>query len=130
MTKMIAVLFAMLLATTNAMASAKLCIGGAKNQYTKGFVIRFELDAKQIVWKTLKPTDSEFSFNTTYPAYEKPVHGHDGKIYLTYKGESNDYQEIILVDQDLLRGSTSGVIKVRGRGEGFFEDLYFCKDAL
>jgi hypothetical protein len=33
-----------------------------------------------------------------------------------------------MIDQELLKTGTSGLIQIRARGEGYFNAVYVCKD--
>ncbi len=61
--------------------------------------------------------------------YGTSTKGRDGKIYLNYKGEFTDYQDEILVDQELLKQGTTGLLQIRARGEVFFNNAFVCKDS-
>ena len=110
---------------SNALASSKVCFGSTKNDDTKGVVMTAEISGQEITLKTVK---GDF-YNGTYPISNSTIHGRDGETYLEYQGESSDYQDDIMVDQNLLQGSTTGLLQVRARGEGFFNSVFICKDA-
>jgi len=107
-------------------ASNKVCFGSTKNDDTRGIVLSVEVSTKDITIKTLKGN----SYNGTYPSYNTTTHGRDGKTYLEYKGEKNDYQDVIMVDEALLNDSTTGLLQIRARGEGFFNSVFVCKDDI
>ena len=109
---------------SNAFASSKICYGSTQSQDTKGLVITAEISTKTITLKTIKGD----SYNGTYPTYNSIVRGRDGKIYLEYQGENSDYQDVILVDQDLLSDYSTGLLQIRARGEGFFNSVFVCRD--
>jgi len=115
----------MILTSTAMASSSKVCFGSTKNDETKGIVLSAEIGRKEITIKTLKGE----SYNGTYPSYKSSVQGRDGKTYLEYKGEDSDYQDVIMVDQALLQDSTTGLLQIRARGEGFFNSVFVCKDA-
>lgn len=115
-----------LLSTSSVFASSKVCFGSTKNDETKGKVMLAQIDVKHVSLKTIK--GGEY-YNGTYPTYGSVVRGRDGKTYLEYKGENSDYQDVIMVDQELLKNSTTGLLQIRARGEGFFNSVFFCKDA-
>jgi len=124
MKNIIVLTFAMVLGSTAMAASNKVCFGSTKNEDTKGIILGVEISAKNITIKTLKGD----SYNGTYPSYKTTTHGRDGKTYLEYKGEVNDYQDVIMVDEALLKDSTTGLLQIRARGEGFFNSVFVCKD--
>lgn len=63
----------------------------------------------------------------TYPRMiGEDVQGRDGKTYYSYNAGYNDGANHVLVDWRLLASGSSGLLKLRGRGEGFFERRYFC----
>lgn len=110
--------------SNGAFASSKICFGSTKSDDTKGLVITAEINQQNITIKTIKGD----SYNGTYPTYNSIVRGRDGKIYLEYKGENTDYQDVIMVDQDLLSDYSTGLLQIRARGEGFFNSVFVCKD--
>lgn len=105
-------------------ASSKVCFGSTKSEDTKGVVMLAQIDGQRITLKTLKGGP----YNGTFAAYHSHVDGRDGKVYLEYKGENVDYQDVIMVDQYLLQNGTTGLLQIRARGEGFFNAVYVCKD--
>jgi hypothetical protein len=116
---------AALSASSVAFASSKICFGSTKNDETKGLVMIAEIDSQKVMLKTIK---GQF-YQGTYPALAKSINGKDGKTYLTYKGDDGgDYEEVILIDQALLTNGTTGLLQVRGRGEGFVNSVFVCKD--
>ena len=115
----------MVLGSTAMASSSKICFGSTKSDDTKGIVLSAEISHEEITLKTVKGD----SYNGTYPTYKSSVKGRDGKIYLEYKGENSDYQDVIMVDQALLQDSTTGLLQIRARGEGFFNSVFVCKDA-
>ena|SRR3990167_2337934 len=67
----------------------------------------------------------------TYPRLKNEnVHGRDEKTYYSYNAGYNDGANRVLVDRKLLQPHTQGLLKLRGRGEGFFEQKYACTDAV
>lgn len=110
---------------SNALASSKVCFGSTKNEETKGLVMTAEITEGQIILKTVK---GDF-YNGTYSAANSTINGRDGETYLEYNGEDSDYQDDIMVDQNLLQDSTTGLLQIRARGEGFFNSVFVCKDA-
>ena len=105
-------------------SSSKICFGSTKNDDTKGLVLTMKVTAKEV---TLKPVKGE-TYDGTYQAYGTKVKGRDKKTYLEYKGENSDYQDVIMVDQALLKEGTTGLLQIRARGEGFFNSVFVCKD--
>lgn len=111
--------------STAALASSKICFGSTKDNTTKGLVMTAEIDSQKVTLKTIK---GQF-YQGTYPALAKSINGKDGKTYLTYKvDDSGDYEEVILIDQALLTNGTTGLLQVRGRGEGFENSVFVCRD--
>lgn len=108
------------------MASSKICFGSTKDDSTKDVVMTAEISTTEITLKTIK---GDFYYNSTYPSYNSLFTARNGKVYLTFEGENSDYQDTIMVDQVLLNDSTEGLIQIRARGEGFFNSVFFCKDA-
>ncbi len=120
--------------SSSALASSKVCFGSTKNDETKGVVISAEISTQAVTIKGVKNSQRTIGQGTigdggTYPAYNTKVKGRDGKTYLEYQGEDLDEQNIILVDENLLQNSTSGLLQIRARGEGFFNSVFVCKDA-
>ena len=124
MKNIIVLIFAMVLGSTAMASTSKICFGSTKSEDTKGLVFSAKIDAKTITFKAIKGE----TYDGTYPAYKTSTHGRDGKTYLEYKGEDNDYQDVIMVDEALLNDSTTGLIQFRARGEGFFNSVFVCKD--
>ncbi|MGZ3771272.1 MAG: hypothetical protein ACXVCP_09590 [Bdellovibrio sp.] len=117
----------MILSSTTMASTSKVCFGSKNNNDTNGVVLTAEIDAQNI---TLNAIKGDFYYNGgTYPVYKSTVKGRDGKTYVTYKGQYTDYQEYIVVDEALLQSSTTGLLKIRARGEGFFNSVFVCKDA-
>lgn len=108
-------------------ATNKICFGSKQDDDTRGVVMSATISKKSVTLKTLKE-GSNFSYNGSYPTYGTKVKGRDGHIYLEYKGENLDYQDVIMVDEDLLQAETKGLLQIRARGEGFFNDVFFCRD--
>ena len=108
-------------------SSMKICFGSTKSDDTKGVVITAEINYHEIKIQTIK---GELGYNGAYNALNGAVRGRDGQTYLTYNGERTDYQDVILVDQELLRSVTTGLIQIRARGEGFFNLVFKCRDDL
>lgn len=106
-------------------ASKKVCFGSKRAQETAGVVLTAEITKKAITIHTVK---GNLDYNNVYPAYNTSVNGRDGKVYLEYKGENSDYQDVIMVDQDLLKKGTTGLLQIRARGEGFFNSVFVCRD--
>ena len=110
---------------SNALASYKICYGSTKSQETKGLVMLARIDSQKISLKTIKGD----YVNGTYPADHSSIAGRDGKTYLQYKGENDfEYQNFVLVDKNLLHASTTGLLQIRARGEGFFNAVFVCRD--
>jgi hypothetical protein len=84
-----------------------------------------QINKDKITIKTIKGE----GYTGIYPANNSTVKGRDGKVYLQYKGEHGDYQDVIMVDKALLENSTTGLLQIRARGEGFFNSVYVCRDA-
>jgi hypothetical protein len=113
------------LGSSSVAATKKTCYGSTNSSETKGAVMTAEIEKNQVTLKSVKGTNYE----GTFPTYNSVVHGRDGKTYLEYEGNSDEYQNIILVDEALLEESTTGLIQIRARGEGFFNFVYVCRDA-
>ncbi|MBY0471127.1 hypothetical protein K2X30_08175 [bacterium] len=111
---------------SNAMASDKVCFGSKNNDETRGAIIKVEISKKEVSIRVVK-WENDY-YNGTFPAYNSTVKGRDGKTYMEYKGASTDYQEVILVDQELLKTGTTGLLQFRARGEGFFNSVFVCRD--
>lgn len=118
-------LIATLVLSAQAFATSKVCFGSTKDDQTKGVEMTAEVLDSKIVLKTTKGD----SYDGTYPALAGVVHAHTGEEYVQYEGESGDQQDIILVDSQLLKVGTQGLLQIRSRGEGFFNSVFFCKDA-
>ena len=114
------------LTSTAFAASHKICFGSTKSDETRGVVLSLSFDTQNVSLKTLKGDYSQ----GTYPAYHTSVKGRDGKTYLEYKGENSDYQDVIMIDSELLKPATSGLLQVRARGEGFFNAVFVCRDQM
>ncbi len=120
--------FAALIAgTQTSFAAEKVCFGSTKSSDTKGSVFKVKITKKEVTVKTVKVT-SGIEYDGTYPSYNSEVEGRDGKTYLQYKGNNVDYQDVVMVDKELLKKSTTGLLQIRARGEGFFNYVYVCKD--
>ena len=111
--------------------SNKICFGSTKDQATKGVVMQALINNQTITLKTIKiqSTVNSLNYNGTFLTYNSPVKGRDGKIYLSFKGLFNEYQDVILADSELLKRGTTGLLQIRARGEGFFNSVFMCKDA-
>jgi hypothetical protein len=122
-----------ILGTTVFASTEKVCFGSKQNDDTKGVVLKISVDSKNIHIKTAKTGNGqmfneEYYKDHSYPAYNSSVKSRDGKIYLEYKGENTDYQDVIMVDKELLKKATSGLLQFRARGEGFFNSVFVCRD--
>jgi hypothetical protein len=124
-------LLVMLASVSSFAESNKVCFGSTKNEDTKGTVMLAKINKKTITLKTIKYKYEYYNeyYEGTYPTYGTTTKGRDGKIYLNYKGEFTDYQDEILVDQELLKQGTTGLLQIRARGEGFFNNAFVCKDS-
>lgn len=120
-----AFVLSLLLGSSAMAASRKVCFGSTKDDDTKGVVLKVEITKNEIKIKTVK---GDLDYKDTYPTFNSSVRGRDGKTYLEYEGESTDYQVVILVDQMLLNNNTTGLLQFRARGEGFFNEVFVCKD--
>ncbi len=132
--KYLFLLLAMILSSTAFAASNKVCFGSTKDDDTKGVILSAKIGTRAIYLKTIKTGNGqvfgdEYYGGGTYPTYNQKVQGRDGKTYLSYKGEDTDYQDVIMVDQVLLKARTTGLLQIRARGEGFFNHVFVCKDA-
>jgi hypothetical protein len=113
--------------SSNVFAStSKICFGSTKDDTTKGVVLQVDVNKKEITVKTIK---GGFDHNDTYPTYGTVVNGRDGQVYREYQGDSSDYQEVVMADQELFKKGTSGLLQFRARGEGFFNAVFVCKDS-
>jgi hypothetical protein len=108
-------------------ASNKVCFGSRNNDETKGVTMTAKITKKTVTLKTLREGNGN-PYNGTYPTYGTTVKGRDGHVYLEYKGESSDYQDVIMIDEALLKSGTTGLIQIRARGEGFFNNVFVCRD--
>ncbi len=70
-------------------------------------------------------------WNGTYPRmYNDNIHGRDGKTYYSYDaGFEDSHHSYFLLDRNLLYPKRKGLLKLRSRGEGFFEQKFTCSDA-
>lgn len=110
-------------------STKKVCFGSKQNDDTRGVVMTAEISKAQVALKTVKEgQSSDFNYNGTFPTYNKTVNGRDGKVYLTYRGKNSDYQDVIMVDEALLKKAATGLLQIRARGEGFFNSTFVCKD--
>lgn len=74
-------------------------------------------------------TISGHEWSGTYPRLQnEDVQGKDGRTYYSYDAGYNDGTNRVLVDWALLQSGTKGLLKLRGRGEGFFEQKFSCTD--
>jgi hypothetical protein len=131
-TATVTALFALVLLPLTASAASKICFGSTISENTKGAVVSIEFNQAQIVIKTLKGGGGETpenGYNGTYPAYGTQTKAFSGKIYIEYKGEDVDQQDVIMVDSELFKTGTTGLLQIRSRGEGYFNSVYVCKDA-
>jgi hypothetical protein len=111
--------------SSSAFASSKICYGSTKSDDTKGLILNAEISRKSVA---IKPVKGE-TYDGTYETYGTKVNGRDGKTYLEYKGENSDYQDVIMIDSELLKEGTTGLLQIRARGEGFFNSVFVCKDS-
>ena len=114
------------LGSTAMAATNKICYGSTKSDDTKGVILSAVIDAGTVTLKTL--SNDEF-YEGSFPSYNSKVKGRDGKVYLEYKGGNLEYQDVIMVDEALLKNGTTGLLQIRARGEGFFNSVFVCKDA-
>jgi hypothetical protein len=56
------------------------------------------------------------------------VNGKDGYKYISYDVGSDEGSYVMLVNSNLLKDKTSGLIKFRWTGESYQETKYLCKD--
>lgn len=110
-------------------ASNKVCFGSTKDHASQGLVMLASISQENVSLKTIKENNFQDAYNGVFPSYSRSVAGKDGHSYLTYKGQDSDYQDVILVDSALLSDGGTGLLQIRGRGEGFSNTVYFCKDA-
>lgn len=115
-------------------SSNKICFGSTKSEETKGVVILATIDNQKVLLNTTKTIygqafGNDYYGGKTYPSRNSTVKGRDGKLYLEYNGENSDYQDIIMVDSELLKNGTTGLLQIRARGEGFFNSVFVCKDS-
>lgn len=110
-------------------ASTKVCFGSKQDEETKGVVWTAEISEQAITLKTIKTAGRDFqNYDGTYPTYGTTVKAHSGKVYLEYEGNYGDQQDVIMVDQELLKEGTTGLLQIRSRGEGYFNSVFVCKD--
>jgi len=108
-------------------AATKICFGSRQSEDTRGVVMTAKITKKSVTLKTIKES-SNFSYDGTFPAYGTKVNAKDGHVYLEYEGDNSDYQDVIMVDENLLTNNTKGLLQIRARGEGFFNHVFVCKD--
>jgi hypothetical protein len=95
-------------------------IGGNEGEF--GDTVEASISKKQV-------TISGNDWAGTYPRLSNEnVHGRDGETYYAYKAGCNDGSNRVLVDRKLLHPHTEGLLKLRCRGEFFFEQKYACTD--
>jgi hypothetical protein len=124
-TSIIVSMFALVLGS-NAFATSKICYGSTASDNTKGAIIKVDITDSQIVMKIVKGAGDE----GTFPVMKWVVHGRDGNTYLTYDDPTGDEGGTsVLVDESLLNESTTGLLQLRWRGEGFSNYVYVCRDA-
>jgi hypothetical protein len=126
--QLVILVLATVLGSTAMASTSKICFGSTKGDDSiKGTILGLEVTTEQV---TIKPIKGDNEEEATYPAYNTSVHGRDGKLYLEYKGyDDGEYQTVLMVDQELLHNGTTGLLQFRARGEGFFNSVYFCRDA-
>ena len=104
-------------------ASNKICFG-LNDAKGNNFVL--SLTARSAVVSEATGELNDW-LNGNYPRSGE-VQGRDGKTYIDYNLGSNDGANDLLANKDLLKAGTKGYVKIRNRGEGFFESSYFCRD--
>ena len=120
--KSLLVLFVFTMATS-AFAMDKKCFGTGD---AKGESFLMKLSSLKVV---IISDDSQNLEAGTYTRNKSSVvHGRDGVTYLDFDLGVSDGFNDLLVDEDLLKKGTSGLTKVRNRGEGFFNVTYICHD--
>lgn len=112
--------------SANAMAANKVCFGSKQDSYTKDMVMVAEITAENVKLTTTKA--GEFEYNGTYPNSGETLKGDDGVQYLDFLGEYVDVQDHILINESLLNSGTTGLLQIRGRGEGFYNYVFVCRD--
>ena len=110
--------------STCSYASEKICFGMGDKKGDR-FVINVSAD--KVVFSECKGSMEDFLHGT----YKNSgtVKGKDGKTYLEFYLGNFDDAYYLLVDKVLLKKGTKAYAKVRGRGEGFEQDTFFCKDS-
>lgn len=106
----------------SAYASEKSCkwIGGNEGKF--GDTLVASISEHQV-------TISGHDWEGAYPRLNgEDVQGQDGQTYYSYDVGYNDGANRVLVDWVLLESGTRGLLKLRGRGEGFFEQKFACAD--
>jgi hypothetical protein len=107
-----------------AFASSKICFGTGDAKGDRFQMIDLSKDKV-----TIDVDGSNFIGAGTFTR-DNPdtVKGKDGINYLAFDLGACDGANSLLVDPALLNSGTTGKVKVRNRGEGFFNYVYFCRD--
>ena len=111
---------------TSFAATEKLCFWMRGDYGQKGDWLSIDLTQRSITMTAPDdmPLAGKFPRMTGHE-----VTGKDGITYLNYDGGNSDCGIEILVDEALLKEGTKGRLKVRCRGEGYSEQVYFCRDS-
>lgn len=107
----------------SASASEKQCTGFANSPDSAGVVLTLKIQSGSITLKSVKGD----SFDGTYEANGGKSLAADGKTYIEYEGQDDAYFNQISVDQDLRKAGTTGLIKIRSIGEGWFDVFFNCR---
>lgn len=111
------------LASTNAFAMSKTCLGANNDNNTKGGKL-----TAQITQQSVDIADGDFAGKYPFNKKADTVAGKDGRTYLQYDvPDGSDGCNTLLVDENLLKAKGKGWIKLRCTGEGFGDTKYFCK---
>ncbi|MEQ1876412.1 MAG: hypothetical protein ABL958_07185 [Bdellovibrionia bacterium] len=106
--------------------STKVCFFAGGDLGEKGDRILATIASTKIKVQNLK---GESAWEGVHTRKAKDlIKGKDGKTYLDFYYGGDEGCNTILVDANLLRNTTTGLIKFRCRGEGFGETVFFCRD--
>ncbi len=111
------------LSLTASAASEKICFGSGD---AKGIRFVLTITKKTAVVSAAQGSNAE-GIEGKFQANGE-VAGRDGKNYLSYAVSNVEGPTDLLVDSELLHSGTTGLAKVRWRGEGYSQSTYFCRD--
>ncbi|HEX4925910.1 MAG TPA: hypothetical protein VFV50_17590 [Bdellovibrionales bacterium] len=125
MLKLITTLFVLMLAAPAQAAVVKVCFWSGGNSGEQGDRMLISATTRSVRVKTF--FQGEEVSTATYQRRGE-VKGQDGKTYLQYYVGVVDGATYLLVDESLLKAGTKGNAKLRTRGEGYYENRFFCRD--